>query len=123
MRHCGKFKADDIYYLYETAMYTTRKLSIGFCPICGKPVAEICKIRFDGVMEREYFVGIKANDIVRNLQDEIDYSATECNYRKMKSKPFGWKYGLNKAVKVRGQEKIKQYACDFYGNKEVIKTV
>ena len=123
MRHCCKFKADDIYYLYETALYTTRKLSIGFCPICGKPVAELCKIRFDGALVRDYFIGVKANDIVRNLQEEIDYSVKECNYRKTKSKPFGWKYGLNKAVKVGGQEKIKQYACDFYGNKEIIKTI
>ena len=122
MRHCCKFKADDIYYLYETALYTTRRLSVGFCPICGKPVAELYKIRFGGASEREYFVGIKANESVCNLQDEINYSVKECNYKKLKSKPYSWRYGLNKSVKVNGQEKIKQYACDFYGNKEIIKT-
>ena len=36
---------------------------------------------------------------------------------------YGWKYGVNKSTKVNGKEKIKQYACDFYGNKEVIKTI
>ena len=86
MRHCCKFKADDIYYLYETALYTTRKLSVGFCPICEKPVAELCKIRFDGTPEREYFVGIKANTVVCDLQDEINYSMKECTYKNAKSK-------------------------------------
>ena len=115
--------ADLIYYLYETALYTIRKLSVGFCPVCGKPIAEVYKTRFDGAAEREYFVGIEANNIVYDLQNEIDYSANECNYRKIKCKPYGWKYGLNKSVKIKGKESVKQYACDFYGNKEVIKTI
>ena len=123
MKHCCQFRADDIYFLFETALYTTRKLSIGFCPICHKPIAELYKIRFDGTIEREYYVGLKANDVVNNLKDQIDYSARECNYHKFKSKPYGWKYGENKTVKIRGEERIQQYACDFYGNKEVIKTI
>ena len=123
MRHCCKFKADDIYFLHETALYTRRELSFGFCPICGKPVSELRKTRFDGVIEREYFVGIKASDIVYELKDQINYSMKECNYMKFKSKPYGWKYGINKQVKINGKERIKQYACDFYGNKEIIKTI
>lgn len=123
MRHCCKFKADDIYFLKDTAIYTTRKLSIGFCPICYKPIAELSKIKFNGSVEREYYVGIKANDIMNSLKDEIDYSLKECNYRKVKSKPFGWKYGVNKEVKINGKEKVRQYAYDFYGNKEIIKTI
>jgi hypothetical protein len=47
----------------------------------------------------------------------------ECNYRKFKSKPYGWKYGVNKTAKINGKERIKQYACDFYGNKEQIKLI
>ena len=47
----------------------------------------------------------------------------EANYLKIKSKPYGWKYGVNKVVKIKGKEQVKQYACDFYGNKECIKTV
>jgi len=123
MRHCCQFKADDIYFLYETALYTTRKLLIGFCPICHKPVAELYKMRFDGSVEREYYIGVKANEVANNLKEQINYSARECNYQKFKSKPYGWKYGENKSVKINGKEHIKQYACDFYGNKEVIKTI
>lgn len=123
MRHCCEFKADDIYYLAETEIYTQRKLYIGFCPKCQKPVAELVCLRFDGVLERKKHSGIKANELVMKHKDEILYSMQECNYRKVKSKPYGWKYGINKSVKINGEEHVKQYACDFYGNKEVIKIV
>ncbi len=123
MRHCCQFKADDIYYLKETNLYVTRKLSIGFCPICQKPVAELVEIRFDGVMTRDYKSGLQAHELAMKLKDDIIYSMKECNYRKFKSKPFGWKYGVNKSVNIRGEERVRQYACDFYGNKEIIKTV
>lgn len=121
MQHCCKFKADDIYYLTETNLYVFRKLSIGFCPICHKPIAEVFEIRFDGVIDKVQVAGIKANNLVTKLKDDILYSMRECNYLKFKSKPFGWKYGINKIIKNKGKELIKQYACDFYGNKEIIK--
>ena len=123
MRHCCEFKADDIYYLYETNLCTNRKLSIGFCPICQKPVAELVEIRFDGPIERVRASGLQAQELMTKLKDQIQYSMRECNYLRFKSKPYGWKYGVNKVSKVNGKEKIKQYAYDFYGNKEVIKTI
>lgn len=123
MRHCCQFKADDIYYLKETNLFVSRKLSIGFCPICEKPVAELVEIRFDGVIVRDYQTGIRANDLAMKLKDDIVFSLKDFNYRKFKSKPFGWKYGLNKSVKIRDGELVRQYACDFYGNKEVIKVI
>lgn len=123
MRHCCEFKADDIYYLYETNLYTDRKLSIGFCPICQKPVAELVETRFDGAIERLRASGLQAQELTTKLKNQIQYSMRECNYLRYKSKPYGWKYGVNKSTKVNGKEKIKQYAYDFYGNKEVIKTI
>ena len=124
MRHCCKFKPDDIYYLRETNLYIYRMLTIGFCPICGKPVAEIYHVRFDGVPERFSWAGVDANDAMAKYSDEILYSMKEVNYRKFKSKPFGWKYGINRSHKNNktGKEVVKQFACDFYGNKELIKT-
>lgn len=119
MLHCCKFKPDDIYYLKDTNLYIYRTLSIGFCPICGKPVAELFQWRFDGIPERESSVGIKANDLMRRLKDEIVYSMTEINYRNAKGKPFGWKYGINKEYK----NGVKQYARDFYGNQELVKVI
>lgn len=123
MRHCCAFKALDTYYLKETNLYISRKLSFGFCPICSKPVAELYQVRFDGVSDFRSVSGIKADLMVNALKSEILYSMRECNYRKFKIKPYGWKYGVNKAVKIKGTERIRQYAYDFYGNKEIIKTV
>ena len=121
MRHCCQFKPDDIYYLKDSDLFATRKLSIGFCPICGKPVAELTQWRFDGEFFRSSASGIKADDLVSKNCNDIVYSMKECNYAKFKSKPFGWKYGINKSASNKGKEVVRQYACDFYGNKELIK--
>ena len=121
MRHCCEFKADDIYYLKETNLYVSRKLSIGFCPICQKPVAELVEISFTGAIKRTRYSGIKADFLLNDMEEDVLYSMRECNYLRFKTKPFGWKYGVNKLGKVKGKECIRQYAYDFYGNKELIK--
>ena len=123
MRHCCEFRADDIYFLEETSLDISRKLSIGFCPICQKPVAELVEISFTGEIKRNRFSGVKAHEIVMKLKSQIVYSLKECNYRKLKSKPYGWRYGVNKSIKANGKESIRQYAYDFYGNKEIVKII
>lgn len=123
MRHCTKFKADEVYYLEDNSIYTERKLSIGICPICNKKVAELIEMRFDGVLHKIIKTGVSSDNFVKKYSDEILYSAGECNYKRFKAKPFGWKYGINQTVTRNGISKIKQMACDFYGNKEVIKIV
>ena len=120
MRHCCQFNPDDVYYLRENNLFSSRKLSIGFCPICSKPVCELVEWRFDGIMHKTSVSGIKANDLMIKHKDEIVYSLREYNYSKIKSKPFGWIFGINKSVKSGNGEKIKQYASDFYGNKFLI---
>lgn len=122
MRHCCQFNPDDVYYLRDNDLFSSRKLSIGFCPICSKPVAELTEWRFDGVMNKTSVSGVRANDLMLGLRDEIVYSLREYNYSKFKSKPFGWVYGVNKSVKTGRRELTKQYACDFYGNKELVKS-
>lgn len=122
MRHCCEFNPADIYYLRDNDLYSNRKLAIGFCPNCDKPVCELIEWRFDGVFNRVSCSGLKANDLMLKCKDDIIYSLRECNYAKFKSKPFGWVYGINKQYKNKNQEVVKQYACDFYGNKELIKT-
>lgn len=121
MRHCCQFSPDDIYYLEDNNLFTSRKLSIGFCPICGKPVSELLEGQFNGICKTTKAVGIKAQDLAMKHKNEIVYSLREFNYAKFKSKPFGWKFGLNRSVKSGKKEVIKQYACDFYGNKELVK--
>ena len=123
MRHCCNFEAQDIYYLEQTPIYTNRTLSIGICPVCKKSVAELVEVRFDEKVNKVVLSGMRANDFVQKLKHEIVYSMSEINYQKFNPKPFGWKYGENKVVKIDGKTKIRQYACDFYGNKEVIKVI
>ena len=121
MYHCCKVKPDDMYYLSETNFYTSRVLYIGFCPICNKPVAELVEWRFDGIIHKTPASGVDANELLIKHKDEILYSMKECNYRKTKSKPYGWKYGINRQGKSNGKTVNRQYACDFYGNKELVK--
>jgi len=119
MRHCCQFKADDIYSLKDTDIYLSRVLSIGFCPICKKPVIELVERGINGGINKISLSGVNANNLMLKMQKDIVYSLKELNYKKLKSKPFGWKYGVNKES---NKGKIKQYACDFYGNKELVKT-
>ena len=95
-------------------------LSIGFCPVCNKPVAELAEELFTGGINRVRAVGMNAQNLVQNVQDSILYSILKTNFPKTKSKPYGWRYGINKEYK---NGKIKQFACDFYGNKELVKEV
>ena len=96
-------------------------MSIGFCPICNKPICEISEWRFDGKFNRISVSGVNANKLMLKHKDEIVYSLREMNYKKTKSKPFGWIYGINR-VRRSKQEIVQQFAADFYGNKELIKT-
>ena len=118
MRHCCQFKADEIYYLEENAVYTDRILSIGFCPICQRPVAELIEHSINGAINKTTLSGMHAQNLVMQLKDQIIYADNDVNYRKLRGKPFGWKYGKNKEC---NNGKVRQYACDFYGNKELIK--
>ena len=120
MRHCSTFKADEIYYLEENDIYTQRVLSIGFCPICKRPVAELVEYNFAGGINKLNLSGLHAQNLMMQLKGQIAYSVKDVNKRKLKSKPYGWKYGINKDHK---NGKARQYACDFYGNKELIKKI
>ena len=118
MLHCCQFKADDIYHLNDTDLFSSRVLSVGFCPVCKKPVAELTEWRFDGIYNKQSASGLEAQEIMIRYQNDIAYSVRETNYRKAMYKPYGWKYGLNRSKK---NGDVRQYACDFYGNKELIK--
>jgi len=118
MRHCCQFKADDIYYLEDTELYSSRNLAVGFCPMCKRPVAELTEFNFSGGINKTTLSGIHAQKLLQSIQKDILYSVREITYKRLKSKPYGWKYGINKETK---SGKVRQYACDFYGNKELVK--
>ena len=120
MYHCISFNADEIYNLKETDIYTKRVLSVGFCPICNKPVAELIEYNFAGGSNKTIISGINAHNMMLGLKDDIVCSALKKNRVISKSRPFGWKYGVNKESK---NGTVRQYACDFYGNKELVKKI
>jgi hypothetical protein len=82
-------------------------------------VAELVEYSFTGALNKTVVSGINAQNLVTDLKDSIIRSK-DFSCRTTKYKPYGWKYGINKCGK---NGKIRQYACDFYGNKELIKKV
>ena len=120
MRHCCQFNADEIYCLEETGIYSSRTLATGFCPVCNKPVAELTEYNFAGGMNKISATGIQAQLLMQSVKSEILHSVKSMIYSKGKSKPYGWRYGINKE---RKNGSVCQYACDFYGNKELIKKI
>ena len=61
--------------------------------------------------------GVRANEICKKLAPEIDFKMSSLTLAKMRPKVYGWLYGINKEC-VGG---VEQYACDFYGNSELVK--
>lgn len=117
MYHCVKFNPDAVYHLKDTDLSEKRTLSVGFCPNCGKPVAELVEYSFTGALNKTVAAGINAHNLVTDLKESILRTADSV-CRTTKYKPYGWKYGINKCGK---NGMVSQYACDFYGNKELIK--
>ena len=120
MYHCISFNAAEIYCLKDTNICSERILAIGFCPICEKPVAELIEQNFLGSINKTKAVGINAQNMMLTLKKDIIRAIPKTNTGKKRIKPYGWKYGINKEGK---NGKISQYACDFYGNKELIKKI
>ena len=118
MRHCCQFKADEVYCLSETSLSSSRTLALGFCPVCGKPVAELVEFNFAGGMNKISAAGLNAQALMQSVKEDIKYSLKQLNFKNSKSKPYGWRYGINKEYR---NGVSKQFACDFYGNKEEVK--
>ena len=125
MKHCCNFEAHDIWYLKDTEEFSNRVLLIWNCPICGKHLCELYqKSNLTNSIVSQKRVGSSTKDFISSLIDEKLYSRNELNKMKFVSKPFGWRYGVNKQKKSKdGSITIEQYAVDFYGNSEMIKKI
>lgn len=123
MRHCCEFDAYDIWYLKESDEFSDRVMFIGDCPICNKHVVILSQRN----KKTNTFLTIKkvgecGLDFSKKLISEIVYSKNSLNKMKFQSRPYGWKYGLNKEKKNKnGSVTVEQYAKDFFGNKELVK--
>ncbi len=125
MRHCCAFDALDIWYLKNDDKFCNRVLYIGFCPHCKKPVLEL--IQQNKETHTYSFlkkIGPKASSYAKELIPQKLYARSDVYKNKYTSMPFGWRYGVNKEIKLaQGVSVIRQYASDFYGNKALVKSI
>ena len=70
--------------------------------------------KVDGKTFTEQKSGAEAISFIARITSQVDYSDER---KKERNLPKGWKYGINKESNGR----IIQYACDFRGNKELVK--
>jgi len=123
LKHCVKFTPYDIWFLDNSPSFHSRKLLLGLCPRCSKPVLELFQLsNLDNSPSITRKIGIDAHNFAQSLKPQVTYSLAECNYLKFKPAPFQWKYGINKNyVKKNGSVINKQFASDFFGNKSLVK--
>ena len=123
MKHCVNFQPYDIWFLQDNELFSHRKLFLGLCPKCSKPVLEL--VQFNILTNQPSVtkkIGYSAHDFAESLKTQVMYSLSECNRLKFKSKPFSWVYGINKERKLKNGNTIAyQYASDFFDNKVLVK--
>ena len=124
MRHCNSvFKAEDIWYLLDKDNTTKRKMFLANCPICNKEM--VLYEHFDNDTQeyyQKYYYSGGAVRIKQRLKKEV--TSTMLGFRDKYKAPSGFKYGKNVEVKRNGEiVAIKQYACDFNGNKILVKRI
>lgn len=121
--HCNlKFRADETMFLFDKDNFIKRKLKVGRCPVCGKLVARLIETRVqDNKVFDTFYYKQKAEQIIEKLIDEVNYSSLDALPKD--GTLYGFRYGENKERinKKTGKCIITQKACDFFGNKEIVK--
>ena len=124
MRHCNSlFSAEDIWFLVDNDKEIKRRIYIANCPVCQKEIALYCcfNLENNSIFEKYYYSG-GARKIKQKYKKEI--TGTMLGFRKKYKMPFGYKFGINKEIKKNGKiVGIKQFACDFQGNKILVKKI
>ena len=123
--HCNRsFRPEEILFLYDTQEYSHRRIEAGVCPGCNHFIARLVQTRiFDGYIIDETVSRRKANRLISEHEKDVQYSSLDLvNNNKTL---YGFRYGENKEVRDRktGEIHVIQKSCDFYGNKEVVKTI
>jgi len=123
MRHCNSvFSADDIWFLLDTDEFIKRKLYIANCPICNKEMALYCYLQNNGQYCEKYYYSNGARKIKEKLKKDV--ASTMLGFKTKYKMPYGLKYGENKEIKRNGKVVgVRQYACDFWGNKILVKKI
>lgn len=111
----------DVRFLKDIKDFTARKIIIGLCPKCRRPVATLIEKR---ISDGQVFINenISDNAAVKLINRESKRAL--CKYFKVETKSLnGWIYGINTEIKNKKGEttQIRHYAADFYGNKSLVK--
>lgn len=123
MRHCNSvFQSEDIWFLLDNENEIKRKLYLAFCPICGKEMALYSSFNLkDNTFFEKYYYSNGAKKIKQRLKK--DTTSTMLGFKKYKA-PYGFIYGKNTQITRNGKIiGTKQYSCDFWGNKVLVKKI
>lgn len=113
----------EVWFLKDIGDFESRKLVKGVCPKCHRPVITLIEKRID---DKQVFIdkNISGNDAVKILNRERKRAI--CKYFKVPAVDItGWIYGHNVQIKNKKGEitQIRQYAADFNGKKNLVKTI
>ena len=123
MRHCNSvFKAQDIWFLLDNEEFKNRKLYLAFCPVCNKEMVLYSANTANNLIFEKYYYSNGARKIKEKFKKDV--VSTMLGFKNKYKMPSGFKYGLNKEIKKNGKiVEIRQYACDFWGNKILVKKI
>lgn len=111
----------EMWILKDLKDFVSRKLIVGSCPKCHRPVATLIEKRID---DGQVFINsnLTGNDAVKLITKE--QKRFLCKYYRLDvNSLFGWLYGVNVGIKNKKGEvtQIRQYASNFNGNKKLVK--
>lgn len=119
--HCNtKHKQVDCWHLFSEKNLIARKLFLFKCNICKKNIAVL--EQYNNKTNKYYrtqYVGTEYENIIKKFNDNLFFKESKFKIPKSKN-TYKWVYGINEAVydvKTGEIAGVKNYACDFYGNK------
>lgn len=113
----------EMWILKDIKDFEARKLIIGNCSKCHRPVVTLTEKRIeDGkIFTNENITG---NNAIRRIKAEEKRML--CKYYKIPTSSLtGWVYGINTEIKnKKGQvTQVRQYSSDFNGKKKLVKRI
>ena len=123
MLNChGLFRAEEVWFLYDTKNFKNRRLECGHCPHCNNWIV--------GLFERGKKTGIlsytrardkKAKKMYEELKSQIDYKKSDIP--KGSKSNMGYIFGKNEFVRINGEKVVIQKAVDFNGTEKLVKII
>lgn len=122
--HCNmKISSKETLYLKDTRDFKDRVLKIYQCPVCLHPLAKLTCRRIE---DNQKFECLYTREDAKEVIEELSKESIRSSLDKIDngySKLYGFRYGVNtqKVNKKTGEVITYQEACDFNGNKELVR--